>query len=195
MQHHTAGCGKMPHTCGGVCQKRHTLCYTTPRMDELTRQIRADREQGLSIAAIAKKHNSSMSKVREVLEDPKYLSALTRHRRSLAVHSYTNAVRATQIISKVLDKYEQAGMDLGPKDLRDLAWVAKAQFDQAGALLKGVLKDHELDADRELADAAKLIAAKLLREGRLQMPPDDIPGEAVEVVDQEETSTLCPTSA
>lgn len=164
------------------------------RPDELTRQIRRDRESGLSIQTIASKHNTSLARVKRALSSPRYLAALARHRKQLAVSSYSNAVRATQLINNVLASYDTAERPLTAKDLRDLAWVAQSQFGQALSLLKGVLQEHELDADKELTEAAKMIAAKLLREQAgspaqtidiSQTDQDDDDIEDAEVLDQD----------
>lgn len=97
------------------------------------------------------------------MKSPAILREIAEHRTKYAVTSYQSACIATEIIAESLKglKGRDLSNDIGT--LRALAIIAKSQFEQSNALLAGVIKDADRTADGELDEAAKLLAAKVLR--------------------------------
>lgn len=127
--------------------------------------------KGLSLRQIAAQEGITVHKVRTTVQAPAILKEIATHRTKYAVTSYENACRITEIISKVIPELDPKVLVKDSRFLRDLAWIAKSQFEQSNSILSNLIKDANTTGDQELEEAAKLLAAKVLRREAAEAKP------------------------
>jgi replicative DNA helicase len=119
--------------------------------------------KGLSLRQIATQENITVHAVRTTLKHPAILREIAEHRTKYAVVSYENACKITDLITQVIPKIDPVGLANDTKSLKNLAWVAKSQFDQSNAILGELIKNATMTGDDELNEAARMLAARVLR--------------------------------
>ena len=128
-----------------------------------TERILDAQVKGLSLRQIAEKEGLTVHGVRSVTKSPAILRAVAQHRTKYAVMAYESACAITEIIAGTIPALKERDLSGDSRFLRDLAWVAKAQFDQSNAILSNLIKNADSTGDSELDEAAKMLAARVLR--------------------------------
>lgn len=128
------------------------------------KRIEASLKKGESFREIAHRENVSVYQVRKVAGAPKFISELAKHKIKVAAKSYQTATKITELLESAIENLVEEvknGRVLQSKELRDLAWVAKSQFDQAGVVLGQAVRDDKLNDDEELEHHAKQLIQNL----------------------------------
>ena len=133
-------------------------------MKTLQQEIASGLLAGKSYREVARDKGVTLYQVQKTANSEEFALALAAHRQKLAAKSYENATLITDLVTRHIEHYVTNNIILEPKDLRDLAWIAAAQFKQAEVLLGRTRADADLSSDQELADAAKLLMSRLLRQ-------------------------------
>lgn len=143
-------------------------------MRTLEQQIADARLADKSLRQTALELGTTVHKVRTVEKSETFAQRLAAHRQKVAAVSYTNATVISEFIARWLTELP-ADAILDTKSIRDLAWIASAQFRQAEALLGRTTQDADLSGDKELEEATKLLMARVLKDKAKQM------GEVIDV--------------
>lgn len=145
--------------------------------------------KGLSYRQIASQEGLTVHAVRTTLKHPAVLKEIAEHRTKYAIVSYDNACKITDLITLAIPQVNPADLARDTKSLKNLAWVAKSQFDQSNSILGELIRNASLTGDEELDQAAKLLAARVLRKAAEQPPTV----EAEEYTDIESSETPPPS--